>query len=261
MNITWPASHAALLFWAQLLLAWVIALYYACPTESIWGRVRKESATERWRPNWRRIAILLVVPLWIDGRDFWRAIILAVIGSILAIGLTYARERGREDWRRFGAEFELGAAGAFALLSALVVGDRAMQTLLPIIGLPMSEARIAAVVLVAAIIAFLERGGTQVVRAILNKASTFPVEKQKVDEAEYNRGRLIGSIERLLLAGMAAVGGYAALGFMIAAKGLVRSKSFEDRDFAEYFLIGTLASTALALAAGGALRIIIEKLW
>ena len=37
---------------------------------------------------------------------------------------------------------------------------------------------------------------------------------------------------------------------MLGAKGLIRSKEFEDRNFAEYFLIGTLTSILLAEAAG-----------
>ena len=41
------------------------------------------------------------------------------------------------------------------------------------------------------------------------------------------------------------------MGFIIAAKGPIRSKDLESRDFAEYFLVGTLASTAVALVAAG----------
>lgn len=261
MSLTWPASDSALLFWSQLVLAWVIAVYYAGRTDSIWGRVKMDETLVWWAPAWKRVAILFTVPIWLDGRDFWRALMLSLLGCALALGLTYARERGRESWRKYGAEFELGAGAFFLFTSALIVGDRAMRPLLPLVGLPIDESRIAALVFASAIVAFLVRGGTQVVRAILNKAATFPTTETKVDEVEYNRGRLIGSIERLLLAGMAAVEGYAALGFTIAAKGLVRSKSFEDRDFAEYFLVGTLTSTAIALAAGGVLRLIIRTLW
>jgi hypothetical protein len=63
-----------------------------------------------------------------------------------------------------------------------------------------------------------------------------------LDLAELNRGRLIGNLERILLTIVVAAGSYAALGFLVAAKGLIRSEEFEKRDFTEYFLIGSLTS-------------------
>ena len=58
-----------------------------------------------------------------------------------------------------------------------------------------------------------------------------------------------------------AEGSYPAIAFLIAAKGLIRSKELENRDFAEYFLVGTLASIAVALAAGIVIRGIIASFW
>lgn len=79
--------------------------------------------------------------------------------------------------------------------------------------------------------------------------------------AEFRRGRLIGNMERIVLCLLALVGSYPAIGFLIAAKGLVRAKEFEDRDYAEYFLVGTLASTALALMIGTGLRLMVNAVW
>ena len=54
---------------------------------------------------------------------------------------------------------------------------------------------------------------------------------------------------------MVAAGSYSALGFLIAAKGLVRFEEFEkSREFTEYFLVGSLSSVLVALAAGLVLR-------
>jgi hypothetical protein len=50
-------------------------------------------------------------------------------------------------------------------------------------------------------------------------------------------------------------GQYEALGFVVAAKGLIRSKEFEDRDFTEYFLLGTLASVLIAVLTGELLNL------
>lgn len=83
-----------------------------------------------------------------------------------------------------------------------------------------------------------------------------------IDVEEYNRGRLIGNLERIVLTIVVAAGSYAALGFLVAAKGLVRFEEFEkSRDFTEYFLIGTLSSVLVALFAGILLRIAFVHLW
>jgi hypothetical protein len=79
------------------------------------------------------------------------------------------------------------------------------------------------------------------------------------DSTEYRRGRLIGNIERLVVGLLAALGSYPAIAFVLTAKGLVRAKEFEDRDYAEYFLVGTLASCALALSLGIAFRAIVHR--
>lgn len=63
------------------------------------------------------------------------------------------------------------------------------------------------------------------------------------------RGEAIGVLERWLALAMLARGDYAALGFVLAAKALARHRRFEDDpEFAEYFLVGTLASILAAIA-------------
>lgn len=71
-----------------------------------------------------------------------------------------------------------------------------------------------------------------------------------VDRRELKHGLIIGYLERLIV--IAAITGYHfdALGFLIAAKGLIRSKELEHRTRAEYFLVGTLASMAVAVFCG-----------
>ena len=43
-------------------------------------------------------------------------------------------------------------------------------------------------------------------------------------------------------------GAVAAVGFVIAAKTIARFKQLDDRGFAEYYLLGTLASVAVAVS-------------
>jgi hypothetical protein len=83
-----------------------------------------------------------------------------------------------------------------------------------------------------------------------------------VDLQELNRGRLIGNLERIVLTIVVAAGSYSALGFLIAAKGLVRFEEFEkSREFTEYFLVGSLSSVLVALCAGLVLRHALLALW
>jgi hypothetical protein len=71
---------------------------------------------------------------------------------------------------------------------------------------------------------------------------------------EIARGRTIGVLERALALTLVYHGEFSALGLVIAAKSLARFKALEDREFAEYFLIGTLASLLLAVVGGVVLR-------
>ena len=73
-----------------------------------------------------------------------------------------------------------------------------------------------------------------------------PPEEAPIDMVEYNRGRIIGFLERILIYFFVLNSHWSAIGFIVAAKGITRFKELEQRSFAEYFLIGTLLSTILA---------------
>lgn len=71
--------------------------------------------------------------------------------------------------------------------------------------------------------------------------------KAEAAAIEYRRGRVIGIFERLIVLALLLQVQFSALGFVLAAKALARSKKLSnDDDFAEYFLIGTLASITIA---------------
>ncbi|HET8762495.1 MAG TPA: hypothetical protein VFM12_03725 [Gemmatimonadales bacterium] len=97
-------------------------------------------------------------------------------------------------------------------------------------------------------------GGIGVVRLVLAQV---PVREQQepaagieVPQGELARGRLIGILERALVLTLVLLSQYGALGFVVAAKALARFRGLDDRDFAEYFLIGTLASLLHAVVVG-----------
>jgi Protein of unknown function (DUF3307) len=60
-------------------------------------------------------------------------------------------------------------------------------------------------------------------------------------------GATIGVLERLLIVTLMLAGAEAAIGFVIAAKTIARFRLLDDRDFAEYYLLGTLASVSVAI--------------
>lgn len=69
-----------------------------------------------------------------------------------------------------------------------------------------------------------------------------------LDTREYNAGRVIGILERWLMYAVLVVSqNYNVIAIIIAAKGFARFRDMDNREFAEYVLIGTLASTLLTI--------------
>jgi hypothetical protein len=63
-------------------------------------------------------------------------------------------------------------------------------------------------------------------------------------------GATIGVLERLLIVVFVVISAEAAVGFVIAAKTIARFRLLDDRDFAEYYLLGTLGSVSVAIFSG-----------
>lgn len=61
-------------------------------------------------------------------------------------------------------------------------------------------------------------------------------------------GAVIGVLERLLICALVLAGAVASIALVIAAKTLARFKQLDDREFAEYYLLGTLASVTVAVS-------------
>jgi hypothetical protein len=54
----------------------------------------------------------------------------------------------------------------------------------------------------------------------------------------------------LLIVTFILVGAESAIGLVVAAKTIARFRQLDDRDFAEYYLLGTLASVSVAIVTG-----------
>ena len=91
-----------------------------------------------------------------------------------------------------------------------------------------------------------ERGG--------NKGLTEEYSYMIFNKHDLSRGRLIGYIERLLVILLTFYGSYPAIAFIVTAKSIARFKQMDDRDWAEYFLLGTLTSMFLGILSGILLR-------
>jgi hypothetical protein len=266
------------LLWAQSLLLWSVAAYGVTVDP-----LQEEPASSR-RTRW----ILLVSS---------RAVLTAALAYALSCSITLsglllfttlfqplARYRVHMRWL---AEFESFWMAAFMACDLAII--RYLHLPARWIPAAMPPAQLAALCILASTLFVVIRGGTYIVRGVLRKSGTSPsgkqleavsepaptsqgespitsmaasVEHSAVDVEEYNRGRLIGNLERIVLTIVVAAGSYAALAFLVAAKGVVRSNEFdENRDFAEYFLIGSLSSVLVALCAGIALRFALIHLW
>ncbi len=88
------------------------------------------------------------------------------------------------------------------------------------------------------------------------KVANIKVSKGNDDNTEDlpNAGKLIGIVERLLSLVFVLLGQYEAVGFIIAAKSLLRFAE-GDKAKSEYVLIGTLLSFSLAIFVGVAIKL------
>ena len=206
---------------------------------------------------------------------------------------THTNKSGTGVWRlgAYGAELEVLAAGTALAVITLMVAAYDLETRV-LATVPAPPHRVAIVLASLAIIGFAARGGQHIVRGVLEKGQTLPVFRPAADAdaagdgaprtspdaaagaqrttgdsagastritaMDYQRGRIIGVLERTLLVVLVAAGSYEALAFITAAKGLIRAKELESRNFAEYFLIGTMSSVTIALVLGLALRYVIR---
>lgn len=73
-----------------------------------------------------------------------------------------------------------------------------------------------------------------------------------------NAGRVIGNVERMLTLVFVMLGQFEAIGFLLAAKSLLRFRE-TDTVKSEYVLVGTLLSFGIAILMGVAVKFLIES--
>ncbi|HET8775204.1 MAG TPA: hypothetical protein VFP80_15495 [Thermoanaerobaculia bacterium] len=234
--------------WAHVMLVWAIAAYLLPdPLDEESFRTRR-----RWLTFvFVRATLATAVTAALSAN-------LPLVTLVLVASVTLPIARSRIS-ARHSAELEIGTNVIVAGTSLLFVTRNSLELERVILAVPVSNDRISVICIVIALLFFTIHGGTYVVRGVLNKSGAVPMVgvegEKKIDVKEFNRGRLIGVLERILLFAVVIAGSYEALGFIIAAKGLIRSREFEqNRDMTEYFLIGSLASVLVALTTGSIAR-------
>jgi hypothetical protein len=188
---------------------------------------------------------------WLRRSGSWPAVLLAVAVAVLLLWAPAADASGFVvDWHRDAGPAFVGAVP----LAALVAG----------IGSALFLVDSANVVVAQALPPGLSPD------AWLGAVAAEPTRRKRFDRRRTTRapgadtdtdgtvtlkgGRMIGPIERLLLAGFSLAGAFPVVAALIAAKGIVRFPEIRRETTgyqAEYFLIGSLVSWAMAFAAAG----------
>jgi|HubBroStandDraft_4_1064222.scaffolds.fasta_scaffold56248_2 hypothetical protein len=281
------------LLWSELTVLWSF-FAYAVASDSLPEDLQGRSF--HWQA-WQKVLIVRVIGVALLSFLIGHSVILSSwLAAITAIH-PWIRLGSPRKWT---AELEIAAVISNLILTFAFIKHLHLQSRISIPS-AFDRGQLAASSIVIAILLFTVRGGTYIVRGCLRKTGTLPhlspreassskaenhaeeatpLRKHSksshspsplspahepvtefVDIIEINRGRLIGNLERLVLTIVVAAGSYAALAFLVAAKGLIRSEDLRDRDFAEYFLIGSLASVLVALCAGLVMRFALSALW
>ncbi len=63
-------------------------------------------------------------------------------------------------------------------------------------------------------------------------------------------GAIIGVLERIFVLTLVLIGEYSSIALIFTAKSIARFEELKSRKFAEYYLIGTLASILCAMLLG-----------
>ena len=232
------------LLWSQMFMVWSFVTY------GVVADPLKGETTRLPRSRW--MLLLACRCVLAAGFGYWLSRSLVLTASLLL--MTLLQPLGRSYLRvRWVAEFEICSIVAFTVFSFAVIRTFHLSSQWG--ALSIVPSKLAALCVLPGTLWIVVRGGTYIVRGILRKSGTvnpsdiprsqptgsqvsIAVEEEgpvviaasieeslpaTIDAVEYNRGRLIGNLERIVLTIVVAAGSYAALAFLVAAKGVVRS--------------------------------------
>ncbi|MFT4229861.1 MAG: hypothetical protein QM602_06195 [Microbacterium sp.] len=172
--------------------------------------------------------------------------LVAVLGGVLWVWTMPDRSDVRQT------SWPAAVLAVVCVLSVVALGDEGSRG--GQVASPFGPLSLDLVILTCGVVAVLLETGNVVVRAALAGEHAW---RPSPTEGGFRGGRLIGPLERVLVFLLMLVPAYTILAAILAAKGIVRfpeiSKDNETGARAEYFLVGSLVSWAMAL--GGALLV------
>ncbi len=229
-------------------------------------RARKARARAAWLFCWLLVGTAAFINLRLTIGYALAAGVYAVLES--AGGRKTPREAARTSLERFVIKQTLMGVLMYAAWQfALPMENVAWYSILEnrVLAHPFAlwiSQRWAAILLMISAYAFVIDGGTSIVRGILDK---FPglyrramlsqqTDSSSSDENE-NSGEWIGILERVITLTLVLTGNFTAIAFVLTAKSIARFKELENKDFSEYYLLGTMGSVIAAVAAGMAVKL------
>jgi hypothetical protein len=187
---------------------------------------------------------------------------LAIVGAAHPVAVWVAKRGGTRSFTGF---MLVQAAHLIAILLAATLAPDAFRSGvwgLPALRdtLPWMDDLPAGMALAAGLVATVWAGGYAVQE--LMRGLKIPSDPES-DTSLPQGGQLIGRLERLMILILVLAGEAGAIGFLIAAKSVLRFNELardQDRHVSEYVIIGTLASFAWALVAAFATQSVLAML-
>jgi hypothetical protein len=240
-----PLDMGFLLF-SQTMLLMAVALYGLPRVNPIAPGFEWHGGSKR-RLYWgifhglRAAAVGVLTTLLVGDWGGW-PLGAAMLGVCIVVSVLRARLP-----LKYRAELEVTTLGIVATTAHWLIPARKLNAYWAKTWSPLSNGNGAAWVVSLSLLIVLMQGGTYIVRGILERGGTKPTDETTVNQTVYKHGRMIGMVERLILAALVANGQYTAVAFFFAGKGLIRSKDLESRVWADYLLLGSLVSFLVAL--------------
>lgn len=174
-----PATDSAILLWAHVYVIWIVVNYAHCldPLDRADARALAAEAVRRWRGRLavRAIAAGLLVPALTSFHGGGFVLGLLLTGGAYVLPESRLRAMRAADpagWQAFRAEREIALNVLALMVSAFIVGSTEQGLEVTLLALPMSADDLVSLLLAAGAAIFLVRGGSHVVRGVLEKSET-----------------------------------------------------------------------------------------
>lgn len=199
--------------------------------------------------------LVLLIPFW-NRQVVAGILLLSLVHMLVDRVRSIIDPRWVQPLASFLADQALHVATVLVLWRVLLAYDAVQLNRL----LPISIQQLALAtgyLVIAAGFVFNAKGGTVIVRSILERYPQVVPGGIEAESSRYAMGRTIGVLERFLIFPLVLFGQWAALAFAIAAKSIARFRELDSKDFADYYLIGTLTSILVAVASAILIRLLL----